>query len=84
VLGVIDSEVFEQPKRRNLAKEDMPQTKTFIGDVGRKNDTSRLAEQSLWKKIAEGTLAAGNVKYSGSGQDASTGGVYDALSNEQA
>lgn len=84
VSGAIHSEGQYKPKGSNLTEGDVPSTKTFTGNVGGQYDPGRLAEQSFQKTGAEDPVSSGQPKYSGSGQDSSTGGQYDVLSSERA
>jgi len=84
VSGAIHSEGKYKPKGSNLTEGDIPATKTFTGNVGGQYDPGRLAEQSFQKTDADDIVSAGQPKYSGSGQDSSTGGQYDVLSSERA
>ena len=84
VSGAIQSEGQFKPKGKNLTEGDIPQTKTFTGNVGGDKDPGRLAEQDFSKRDAENTVSAGELKYGGSGKDSSTGGQYDVLSTERA
>jgi len=84
VSGAIHSDGQYKPKGSNLTEGDIPATKTFTGNVGGQYDPGRLAEQNFQKTDADDTVSAGQPKYSGSGQDSSTGGQYDVLSSERA
>lgn len=84
ISGAIQSEGQYKPKGSNLTEGDIPQTKTFTGDVGGQHDPGRAAEQGFQKVSAENSASAGPPKYSGSGQDSSTGGQFDALKTERA
>ena len=82
--ATIRSEGELKPKGKNLHEGDIPETKTFTGDVGGQHDPGRVAEQEFTKVSAENSVSAGQPKYAGSGQDSSTGGQYDVLSSERA
>lgn len=84
VSGAIQSQGYGKPKGKNLHEGDLPETKTFTGNVGGQHDPGRLAEQSFQKMDADDMVSAGGKKYGGSGQESSTGGVYDALSSDRA
>jgi len=84
VSGAIHSEGQYKPKGSNLTEGDIPETKTFTGNVGGQYDPGRLAEQDFGKTNADNTVSAGQPHYGGSGQDSSTGGQYDVLSSERA
>jgi len=69
-----------KPKGANLTEGDIPQTKTFTGDVGGPHDPGRLAEQKFQNANADTAGAGGERQYEteqGTGQ-------YDVLSSERA
>ncbi|KAK5086534.1 hypothetical protein LTS08_004157 [Lithohypha guttulata] len=83
VSGAIRSEGEQKPKGQNLTEGDIPQTKTFTGDVGGQHDPGRVAEQTFNKTSAEGVAAAGNLQHPGSGADVSTDNKFDVLDAER-
>ena len=66
----------KKPKGENLTEGDIPQTKTFTGDVGGPHDPGRLAEQKF-----EQTNANDAIGGTGEARDTGSGGnnPYDAL-----
>ena len=47
VSGAIQGEGYGKPKGQGLTEGDVPETKTFTGDVGGPNDPGRLAERGF-------------------------------------
>jgi len=85
VSGAIHSSGQNQPKGANLTEGgDVPQTGTFVGDVGGQHDPGRVAEAKMLKTDAIDTVSAGQPGHGGSGQDSRTGGAFDALRTERA
>lgn len=84
VSGAIQAEGELQPKGRNLVEGDVPQTKTFTGDVGGPNDPGRLAEQDFQKMDSENLIEAGGRQFRGSGGQSSNDNPFDVLSSESA
>jgi hypothetical protein len=72
-----------QPKGENLTEGGIPETKTFLGDVGGPHDPGRVAEQGFEKinaSVAGGTVGGRQVQ--GTGEDK---GGFEVLSgNERA
>lgn len=81
--GTIISEGELKPKGDNLTEGDIPQTKTFLGDVGGPHDPGRLAERGFEKINAEapGGGAAGRDYQTGKGNDK---GGFEVLGSERA
>ena len=69
-----------KPKGTNLTEGDIPQTKTFTGDVGGPHDPGRLAEQGMQATNAETAGSGGARQYETGGNT----GQFDALSSERA
>lgn len=83
VSGAIRSEGEGKPKGSNLTEGDIPETKTFTGNVGGQYDPGRAAESTFNKVNAEGTVASGESKYAGDGSQ-STENKFDVLNTERA
>ena len=81
VSGAIQPEGYGKPKGENLTEGDIPQTKTFTGDVGGQHDPGRVAEQTFEKITADSARSG-----AAGGRDYTDGGVnqYDVLSTERA
>ena len=85
VAGTVASEGQFKPKGDNLTEGDIPQTKTFLGDVGGQHDPGRLAERQFEKINAD--VPGGGV---GSGrdyqteQDGNDKGGFEVLGSERA
>lgn len=84
VSGAITHEGQYKPKGDNLTEGGIPETKTFTGNVGGSKDPGRLAEQDFNKLGSEDLVAAGGLKYAGSGKESSQGGQFDVLQSERA
>jgi len=84
--GNIRSEGELKPKGENLTEGDIPQTKTFTGDVGGPNDPGRVALQGFQKVSAQNAASAGSEHHAGSGNsaDVNTGNKFDVLESERA
>ena len=80
----IQSSGQNKPKGENLIEGDIPETKTFTGDVGGSHDPGRLAEQQFERANAD---TSGGAPYSG-GDNKQPGegssGQYDVLDSERA
>ena len=84
VAGNLASEGEFQPKGQNLTEGGVPETKTFLGDVGGPNDPGRLAERSFEQANAE--VAGGGVAGGRSYQDGKENdkGGFEVLGSERA
>lgn len=78
VSGSIRSEGELKPKGKNLVEGDIPQTKTFTGNVGGDKDPGRLAEQKFEK------IAAENAAGAPGGQKGDNENPFGALESERA
>ena len=77
-----------KPKGANLTEGDIPQTKTFTGDVGGVHDPGRGAEAAMLRanaNVAGGGVGSGEGQDEGAG-DAGAGGTgrFDVLESERA
>ena len=83
VAGTVQSQGEDQPKGSNLTEGDIPQTKTFLGDVGGQHDPGRLAERDFEKINAQepGAGVGGGRDYGGGKEQDNP---YDVLGSERA
>ena len=85
VSGAISSEGQYKPKGANLVEGDIPETKTFTGDVGGQHDPGRVAEEQMLRK--QGRMpgeGVGGIRQSMPGAGDGSTGQYDALDTERA
>ena len=86
VAGTVASEGQYKPKGDNLTEGDIPQTKTFLGDVGGQHDPGRLAERQFEKINADvpgGGVGSGRDYQTEQGQGDDKGG-FEVLESERA
>lgn len=86
VAGTVASEGQYKPKGDNLTEGDIPQTKTFLGDVGGQHDPGRLAERQFEKINADvpgGGVGSGRDYQTEQGQGDDKGG-FEVLGSERA
>ncbi len=86
VAGTVASEGQYKPKGVNLTEGDIPQTKTFLGDVGGQHDPGRLAERQFEKINADvpgGGVGSGRDYQTEQGQADDKGG-FEVLESERA
>lgn len=85
VSGAIRPEGEDKPKGENLTEGDIPETKTFTGDVGGQHDPGRLATKDF-TKVGPGNAASAGETGGAQGDSGSqiTGGQYDVLESERA
>ena len=69
-----------KPKGTNLTEGNIPETKTFTGDVGGPHDPGRLAEQSMQAANADTAGSGGARQYQTGGNT----GQFDVLNSERA
>lgn len=75
VSGSIRPEGEDKPKGENLIEGDIPETKTFTGNVGGDKDPGRLAEQKFGKINADTASGAGS---GAKGDDSNPFGVLES------
>jgi len=80
-VGDFRTEGQLKPKGANLTEGDIPQTKTFTGDVGGPHDPGRVAEQSFQNANSDTAGSGGARQYGAAGGST---GAYDVLSSERA
>jgi hypothetical protein len=68
-----------KPKGANLTEGDIPETKTFTGDVGGPHDPARVAERKMLSRDADAAGAGGARQY----ETERTTGEFDVLSPEK-
>lgn len=85
VSGALRPEGEDQPKGENLTEGDIPETKTFTGDVGGQHDPGRLATKDF-TKVGPGNAASAGETSGAQGDSGPqiTGGQYDVLESERA
>lgn len=84
VAGNIRSEGELKPKGRNLTEGNIPEAKTFMGNVGGQYDPGRVAEREMLQKTsATAGEGVGGVRQSKDQLSGSTG-QYDVLDVERA
>ena len=76
VAGTVHQQGEFQPKGKNLIEGDVPETKTFLGDVGGPHDPGRVAEQGFAKINAD---AGGDGVARDGSEGKEQGNPYDVL-----
>jgi hypothetical protein len=83
VSGAISNEDELKPKGTNLTEGDIPQTKTFTGDVGGQHDPGRAAEQGF-EKITAGAGQGGGMRGGEGGGEKTGENPFGVLGSERA